>query len=119
MNPHGRADFLFLSELNVSMWDMYPRRFLTLLENLLTKGMTDEERKEWNDELCTVGPEIDASDPMLQAMLDMKQAATLQEAAELIRLGDQLHRTSNPDQEARIRKRMVEINTKAKEARAT
>ncbi len=101
------------------MWGMYPAEFLALLENLLTDGMTEEERKEWNEELCAVDPSIDEADPMLLDMIRMGQASDVSEAAELMRLFAQLERAEgNESKTQQIRKRINEIRAKAMEARA-
>ena len=100
------------------MWDMWPDRFIALLEHLLTDGMDEEERAEWETEMCAEEPAVDVDDPMLNDLVAMRQAATIEEAAELMRLGQQLGNTSNPDKQAKIQQRMRDINARAMEAAA-
>lgn len=105
--------------MNLDMWQLYPARFIALLEHLLTDGMDDEQRAEWEADMAAADPTVAVTDPVLQDLIDMRQAVDARDAAELIRLGEQMGRADgNPDKLARIRQRMLEINRRALEAPA-
>lgn len=119
MHPGGRVDYLFLKQFGLDMWSLYPQRYLVLLENLITDGMDDERFDEWNKEMRASTTEVtEEASPMLEDMVRMKQARNTTEAAELLRLGEQMANTTNESRRAQLQDRMRQIQARAMEEAA-